>query len=76
MSLGLHWLGGIKVAGSLRAEHLIKGSLAIGRTLNRMRGGSGIGLRWDPAPESAPNNLVQSNGDRNNALIHDASSRL
>jgi len=35
MSMGMHWLGEIKVAGPVRARHLINGSLAIGRTVNR-----------------------------------------
>ena len=35
MSMGMHWLGGLKVAGPLRARHLIQGSLAVGRVVNR-----------------------------------------
>lgn len=58
MSMGMHWLGGLKVAGGLRAHHLVEGSLAIGRKLNRMRGAGG-GLRWDVHPQRGPNNLVQ-----------------
>jgi len=46
ISMGLHWLGDIAVARPLRARHLISGSLAIGRAVNRMRN-QGRGLRWN-----------------------------
>jgi hypothetical protein len=64
ISMGLHWLGEIAVARPLRARHLIRGSLAIGRTVNRVRH-QGQGLRWDNDArddESSPMNppkLVQ-----------------
>ena len=58
MSVGMHWLGEIKVAPKLRARHLIQGSLAVGRTVNRLRG-SGAGLRWEASPETATRELVQ-----------------
>ncbi|HZS53469.1 MAG TPA: radical SAM protein [Bryobacteraceae bacterium] len=58
MSMGMHWLGEYKLIGGLRARHLIEGSLAIGRTVNRACG-SGSGLRWNLPPESTPNGLVQ-----------------
>jgi MoaA/NifB/PqqE/SkfB family radical SAM enzyme len=59
MSMGMHWLGELKLAGGLRARHLIDGSLAIGRRVNQLRG-SGHGLRWNVPPESGPHNdLVQ-----------------
>ncbi len=58
MSMGMHWLGEMKVAGPLRARHLIRGSLAIGRSVNRALH-QGDGLRWsDEAPMSS-NDLVQ-----------------
>ncbi len=52
MSMGMHWLGDVRVAGPLRARHLIQGSLAIGRTVNRMLH-EGEGLRWDDAAYSS-----------------------
>jgi hypothetical protein len=58
MSMGMHWLGEFKLAGPLRARHLIEGSLAIGRTVNRVRG-TDAGLRWDAPSETAPEDLVQ-----------------
>jgi hypothetical protein len=38
MSMGMHWLGGVRVLGPLRASHLIRSSLAIGRGVNRASG--------------------------------------
>jgi MoaA/NifB/PqqE/SkfB family radical SAM enzyme len=59
MSMGMHWLGEFKLGAGLRARHLIEGSLAVGRTVNGMRG-AGAGLRWDTPPETAPSdNLVR-----------------
>jgi sulfatase maturation enzyme AslB (radical SAM superfamily) len=59
MSMGMHWLGEYKVAGRLRARHLIAGSLAVGRTVNRFRR-SGDGLRWNSEnPQQPSNGLVQ-----------------
>ncbi len=59
ISMGMHWLGDIKVAGPLHARHLIRGSLAIGRTVNRGTH-KGEALRWsDPVPSEEPADLVQ-----------------
>lgn len=59
MSMGMHWLGKLKVAGPLRARHLIGGSLAVGRTVNRVSH-QREGLRWDAARQPTPSNdLVQ-----------------
>ena len=59
MSMGMHWLGELKIAGPLRARHLVQGSLAIGRTVNQALR-QGEALRWDESrlvPESK--DLVQ-----------------
>lgn len=59
MSMGMHWLGEYKIAGPLRARHLINGSLSIGRAINRFRE-SGEGLRWDKeTSRPASNGLIQ-----------------
>ncbi|HSU30958.1 MAG TPA: radical SAM protein [Bryobacteraceae bacterium] len=59
MSMGMHWLGEYKVVGPLRARHLIAGSLAVGRTVNRFRH-SGDGLRWNhDNPQQSSGGLVQ-----------------
>ncbi len=38
ISMGMHWLGNLAVAGPLRAKHLINGSLSLGRAFNHLRG--------------------------------------
>ena len=48
MTMGMHWLGDIKVAGPLRARHLIEGSVAVGRIVNRTFR-QREGLRWEPS---------------------------
>lgn len=58
MSLGMHWLGEYKVAGPLRAKHLIRGSLAVGSKVNRLRN-QNKGLRWDGSPAPVDTDLVQ-----------------
>jgi hypothetical protein len=47
MSMGMHWLGGVRVLGPLHANHLIRSSLAVGRGVNRVFG-KDKGLRWAP----------------------------
>jgi hypothetical protein len=47
-SMALEWLGSQHLAGPLRAHHLVEGSLAIGRTVNRLFA-KREGLRWDAA---------------------------
>jgi hypothetical protein len=59
ISLAAHWLGDIKLAGPLRARHIVEGSLAVGRTVNRARR-KGKGLRWEnSAEQSSASDLVQ-----------------
>jgi hypothetical protein len=50
MSMGMHWLGNLRIAGPLRARHLIEGSLALGRVAKR--------AVYD-SPRSPSGNLVQ-----------------
>ncbi len=59
MSMAMHWLGDIRVAGPLQAKHLINGSLAIGRVVNRAFRQQ-EGLRWAAEqPESPVESLIQ-----------------
>jgi hypothetical protein len=59
MSMGMHWLGDIKVAGPVRARHLINGSLAIGRSVNRVLHRRD-GLRWDNITHASdPDEFIQ-----------------
>jgi sulfatase maturation enzyme AslB (radical SAM superfamily) len=36
ISAGLHWIGSLRVAGPLRVHHLVRGSMAVGSTVNRL----------------------------------------
>jgi MoaA/NifB/PqqE/SkfB family radical SAM enzyme len=54
ISLGMEWIGEIKVAGPLRIKHFIRGSIAAGRAMHRFTP-HGEGWRW----EGARNGLVQ-----------------
>jgi MoaA/NifB/PqqE/SkfB family radical SAM enzyme len=60
MSMGMHWLGDIRVAGPVHARDLILGSLAIGRTVNRVLRKEET-LRWSDLPATPPpaGDLVQ-----------------
>lgn len=60
ISLGAHWLGEYRILGPLRGRHLLNGSLAIGRGVNRLAQNKRDGLRWgDPPSTTSPNELVQ-----------------
>jgi MoaA/NifB/PqqE/SkfB family radical SAM enzyme len=58
ISMGMHWLGNVRVLGPLRAGHLIRGSLAIGRAVNS-GSDKGDGLRWANSDETPAERLVQ-----------------
>jgi MoaA/NifB/PqqE/SkfB family radical SAM enzyme len=59
MTLGMEWLGNIRVAGPLRARHLIEGSLAVGSSVNKLLH-RGEALRWSGVQSEPVNNdLVQ-----------------
>jgi len=58
MSMGMHWLGNVRVLGPLRASHLIRGSLAVGRGVNRASG-KGDGLRWAMQDQPVDSDLIQ-----------------
>jgi len=58
MSMGMHWLGNVRVLGPLRASHLIRGSLAVGRGVNRASG-KGDGLRWATQDQPVDSDLIQ-----------------
>ncbi len=61
ISSALHWIQGEKIAGPLRVGHLVKASLSIGSTVNRLRSRERSPSRWQPgAPSSGPRTpLVQ-----------------
>jgi hypothetical protein len=55
----LHHVGTLKVAGPLRASHLMNSSIAIGRFINRLRPSSTQVNRWQRAPGEPRVDLVQ-----------------
>jgi MoaA/NifB/PqqE/SkfB family radical SAM enzyme len=55
----LHHVGTLKVAGPLRAKHLMNSSIAIGRFINRLRPSSTDVSRWRPASSEAKLDLLQ-----------------
>jgi MoaA/NifB/PqqE/SkfB family radical SAM enzyme len=57
ISAGLHWIGGISVAGPLKIRHLVRASVATGTVMNRILPHKTQIARWS-APEAAPT-LVQ-----------------
>ena len=54
----LHHVGTLKVAGPLRASHLMNSSIAIGRFINRLRPRSTKVSRWRPISNEAKVDLV------------------
>jgi MoaA/NifB/PqqE/SkfB family radical SAM enzyme len=47
ISSGLHWIQGIKIAGPLKINHLVVGSIRVGRFLNRLRSRPTTPPRWN-----------------------------
>jgi len=58
ISTALHWIGGKKLAG-VPVGGLIRGSIAIGAQVNRMRGGIAQPVRW--AGQRAPLVHIKNN---------------
>jgi hypothetical protein len=56
ISAGLHWIGGIKVAGPLKIKHLALASVTTGAFVNRLFPHQTHLARWSP---SVAQNLVQ-----------------
>jgi MoaA/NifB/PqqE/SkfB family radical SAM enzyme len=57
ISAGLHWIGGLTVAGPLKIKHLVRGSAATGAFVNRVFPHKTQLRRW--SQPSTPINLVQ-----------------
>lgn len=58
ISAGLHWIGGIKVAGPLKVKHLALASVATGAIVNRVFPHQTQISRWS-RPSETPSGLVQ-----------------
>ena len=64
ISSGLHWLKSMPVAGPLRVDHIVRGSMAIGSLLNRLSVHEPAPARWDQClPQKASSELVKISGD-------------
>jgi MoaA/NifB/PqqE/SkfB family radical SAM enzyme len=53
ISSGLHWIRTINLAGPLKIDHLIAGSVKVGLLMSRLRSRSARPSRWSPSVESA-----------------------
>jgi hypothetical protein len=58
ISAGLHWVGGLQIAGPLRVRHLVWSSMAVGAVVNRVIPHHITFPRWSPAPQPT-STLVQ-----------------
>ncbi len=58
ISAGLHWIGGIKIAGPLKVRHLVRASMATGTVVNRIFPHKAQVSRWE-RPLQPPATLVQ-----------------
>lgn len=62
ISSGLHWVRNISVAGPVKVDHFIQGSINVGLFANRLRARRMRPSRWQPnspAPPRADSGLVQ-----------------
>jgi len=56
-SIGLHWVNSVKLAGPVRAGHVLRASIAIGRAVRRVRG-TVAPIRWQAFPDQQRNDPV------------------
>jgi MoaA/NifB/PqqE/SkfB family radical SAM enzyme len=81
ISSGLHWVRTVKVAGPVKVDHFIQGSMNVGRFVNRFRARAVEPERWVAravAPVEAAGELVQIGAKANDAAPageSDASAR-
>jgi MoaA/NifB/PqqE/SkfB family radical SAM enzyme len=61
ISSALHWIRTIKLAGPVKIDHFVRGSIAVGTLMNRVRSRTVRPSRWKPgaANPKPPANLVQ-----------------
>jgi pyruvate-formate lyase-activating enzyme len=58
ISTGLHWVRGVKVAGPVKVDHFISGSVRVGLLMNRLRSRAPRPSRWN-RPPGRPNRDVE-----------------
>jgi len=54
ISSALHWIKTIKVAGPVKVDHLVRGSIGVGTLMNRLRLHSVRPSRWPGAAKPRP----------------------
>jgi MoaA/NifB/PqqE/SkfB family radical SAM enzyme len=60
ISTALHGMRNVKLAGPLTIGHMIRGSIAVGSAMNRLRARASNPARWQPAPAlTSAESLVQ-----------------
>jgi MoaA/NifB/PqqE/SkfB family radical SAM enzyme len=59
ISHGLHWIKGIRLAGPIRIDHLIRGTLKAGRLMSRFRGPAARTPRWNSAGRPRPDRKTE-----------------
>jgi MoaA/NifB/PqqE/SkfB family radical SAM enzyme len=60
ISSALHGMRTVKIAGPITVGHMVRGSIAVGSLMNRLRARASKPARWQPAPAAAPRaGLVQ-----------------
>lgn len=61
ISSGLHWIRNLRVAGPMKVDHFVGGSIGVGRLVNRLRSNASATSRWDSGtkPPAPGDNFVQ-----------------
>jgi MoaA/NifB/PqqE/SkfB family radical SAM enzyme len=59
ISSALHWIRTIKVIGPLKVDHFVRGSIGVGKMMNRFRSHSTGPQRWNSEAAKPPVDLVQ-----------------
>src|SRR6266436_1696250 len=59
ISSALHWIRTIKLAGPVKVDHFVRGSIGVGKLVNRLRTRSVQPQRWDSGTAKPPADLVQ-----------------
>jgi hypothetical protein len=65
ISSGLHWIRTIRLAGPLKIDHFIQGSVKVGLVANRLRARAARPTRWDSnhRPQGEDNLMQIESGD-------------
>jgi hypothetical protein len=72
ISSALHWIRDVRVAGPLKINHFVAGSIGVGSAVNRLRSGLLRPPRWDSSSRKADPNLVQIRSNSSSGANHEA----